>query len=150
MLTWLDAASKFCQLWWKQLAQYLCYYNYVNDGGESVHGCQKAFLSIHDVSHGHCRSSAEGGQKLNGGIPKTNQWREHTNRPNRIHKEDIVVKTHIETFPRYISHYSRKDREYLSPELNISRLYGLYVSKCREEGRSPVKQWAYHHIFRTQ
>ena len=27
--------------------------NYVNDGGESVHGCQKAFLSIHDVSHGH-------------------------------------------------------------------------------------------------
>lgn len=33
--------------------RYLCYYNYVNDGGESVHGCQKAFLSIHDVSHGH-------------------------------------------------------------------------------------------------
>ena len=98
---------------------------YVNVGGESVHVCQKAFLSIHAVSHGRVDWALRG-QKLNGGMPKTDQRGKHTNRPNRIPGEDIqAVKTHIETFPRYISRYSRKDnpdREYLSPELNISRL----------------------------
>jgi len=61
----------------------------------------------------------------------------HQNRPNRI-TEDILFKinTHINSFPKCESHYSRNDNmnvKYLSPNLNISKLYKLYLKEYEPE-----------------
>ena len=44
---------------------------------------------------------------------------------------------HIRTFPAEASHYSRNrnlSRKYLSHELNISKMYTLFVEKVNAEG----------------
>lgn len=57
----------------------------------------------------------------------------HKNRPNKLSDHILFkIKTHILSFPRYISHYSRHDNEnkrFLSSELSISKLYSLYLEK---------------------
>jgi len=55
----------------------------------------------------------------------------HTNRPNKL-PDDILFKihTHIESFPKRSSHYSRYDNnniKYLSSDLNVSKMYRLYL-----------------------
>ena len=60
------------------------------------------------------------------------------------------VKAHIESFPADFSHYSRKDNpgvKYLSSELNIKKMYGLYKDKCKEDGQEPVKESYYRKVF---
>ncbi|XP_025192024.1 LOW QUALITY PROTEIN: uncharacterized protein LOC112592227 [Melanaphis sacchari] len=57
----------------------------------------------------------------------------HLKRPNKI-SNDIIFKidAHINSFPKVQSHYSRSDNlnvHYLSPELNISKMYKLYLEK---------------------
>jgi len=39
---------------------------------------------------------------------------------------------------------------YLSPSLNISRMYRLYLEKCRGTQSEPVKEAMYRSIFRTK
>lgn len=50
--------------------------------------------------------------------------------------------SHIKSFPTVESHYTRKDtnRKYLSPELNIKKMYELYKDKYLNTGRKPVRQ----------
>jgi len=47
------------------------------------------------------------------------------------------IKEHINSFPRMESHYCRSSssRDYLAADLNLLRLYDLYVQKVKEEGR---------------
>lgn len=69
---------------------------------------------------------------------------------NKLDEADTeYVKTHIASFPTYKSYYSRKDTEkdYLSPDLNLSLMYKLYETKCKEEQRKSVSQAAYRDIF---
>ncbi|KAL4142128.1 hypothetical protein QTP88_004645 [Uroleucon formosanum] len=57
----------------------------------------------------------------------------HNNRSNK--KSDIVmfqIESHIESFPARQSHYSRSKNEnvkYLTPDLNITKMYELYMLK---------------------
>ena len=63
------------------------------------------------------------------------------------------VKEHIESFPKYRSHYSRKDnphRSYLSPTLSTSKMFELYKTKCSEVEMEPVSEWMYRKIFNTE
>jgi hypothetical protein len=60
---------------------------------------------------------------------------------------------HINSFPAYQSHYCRKDnpnRKFLSPELNLRKMYHLYVEKCSSLNTSAVKEHYYRHIFNTE
>ena len=60
---------------------------------------------------------------------------------NKLDETDTeFVKTHIASFPTYKSHYSRKDTEkvFLSPDLNLSLMYKLYETKCKEEQRKSL------------
>lgn len=66
------------------------------------------------------------------------------------------VQEHISCFPRYVSHYTRahhsgqQESEYLAPSLNLLLMYYLYVEKCKEDQKVPVKEWAYRHRFNTE
>lgn len=77
-------------------------------------------------------------QASSGGVPHIDQRGRHEP-PNKTPPEKIqLVKEHIESFPAYESHYSRKDnpnRKYLSPLLSISKMYELFKDFCSECGR---------------
>ena len=116
---------------------------YVRVEGQSVRVCQKELLSTHAVSY--CRvNQALKVQEKNGGTSKRDLRGKHANRPNRISEESkyYTVRAHIDALPRCIPAIN-PNKEYLSPDLNISRISRLYVSKCEEEGHSPVKECAY-------
>lgn len=61
----------------------------------------------------------------------------HNNRPNSIPPELIAqVDSHIRSFPKRASHYSRQKNStkmYLSPELNVTKLYALYLAKYERD-----------------
>ena len=71
--------------------------------------------------------------------------------PHNKLKEDQVtfVKRHIESFPKVEGHYVRKEtrREFLGPELSLSKMYDLYEEKCQKEQKEPVKASKYRKIF---
>lgn len=68
----------------------------------------------------------------------------HQSRPNKLPPEVIAkIREHILSFPKYKSHYSRKENlqhYYLSPLLNISKIHELYLQKHEPEQFSLVLQ----------
>lgn len=63
------------------------------------------------------------------------------------------VKEHIKSFPKYISHYSRKSNlnsRYLSADLTLTKMYTLYIEWCNEQQEAPVKFFYYRFIFNTK
>jgi len=59
------------------------------------------------------------------------------------------IRSHTVKFPTVPSHYCRKNsnREYLSPDLSLSKMYDLYVDDCHHIGKTPAKKWLYCDIF---
>lgn len=57
------------------------------------------------------------------------------------------VRKHIESFPKYVSHYTRNqtDSKFLSSELNLAKMYRLY--KRKYESENPVGNSTYKKIF---
>lgn len=54
----------------------------------------------------------------------------HNNRPNKMNNmTEATIKAHIDIFPKVESHYTRMNstREYLSENLNISKMYRFYT-----------------------
>lgn len=102
---------------------------------ENIGVCKKYFLEALQISWGRlfrCLSKEEvfGVIDFRGKGPS-----------NKINDSDVIG--HINSFPSYQSHYTRKDnfnKKYLSPELNIKKMYNLYVEKCAEENKQPVKE----------
>ena len=73
--------------------------------------------------------------------------------PNKIREELVQnVVDHINTFPLYESHYCREKskKKYLNPELNIPKMYEMYIEYCQENQFEPVKKWKYRQVFYTQ
>ena len=73
---------------------------------------------------------------------------------NKTPQEDLhYIRQHIESFPRYSSHYSRfsnPQMKYFPSDLNIHKLYLLYSKSCEKDDRNPAKESYYRHIFNTQ
>ena len=64
-----------------------------------------------------------------------------------------VIKDHINSFPVFQSHYSRKDnplKKYLNPELDIRKIYVLYQDYCNEKQLLLVKVYYCQYIFNTK
>ena len=59
-----------------------------------------------------------------------------------------VVQKHIESFPVVDGHYTRKDsnRKYLGADLNITRMYQLYLEQCK--GEIPEKDIVSQSVYR--
>lgn len=64
----------------------------------------------------------------------------------------VYVKSFISKFPSYESHYkiSRSNKKYLSPFLNLKRMYREYEIQCNFEKRNKVKEWKFRQIFDTE
>lgn len=98
--------------------------------------CKKAFCSIHGISK-HRVNSIASNLKTGDLTPKPDGRGRHTTRPNKKTAKTIAqVDEHIRSFPRRRSHYSRSDnqkRYYLSAELNITKMYRLYLETYEPE-----------------
>lgn len=72
----------------------------------------------------------------------------------KISEEDKkYVMDHINSFPAYESHYTRKHnehRKYLCESLNIRKMYCLYKEKCEAGGKTILKDTYYRYIFNTK
>ena len=63
------------------------------------------------------------------------------------------VREHIKSFPAEESHYSRTENpaaQCLSGDLTLAHMYRLYVQKCTEEEKLPVKESFYRNVFMTE
>ena len=123
---------------------------FVKNGAISEEVCKTAFLGIHGVSNGRLERALKA-QIKTGGTPHSDERGRHCP-GNKTDEDDVAfIKSHIDSFPRYQSHYSRQDnphRKYLSPELSVTKMYLLYKEKCREEKRETTcSEWVYRKTF---
>nr|XP_022905846.1 uncharacterized protein LOC111417713 [Onthophagus taurus] len=127
-------------------------YNLKPNNNLSVVVCKKYFLGTFNVSEGRVsralRKTLDGqtpGDDLRGlkGCPK-----------RKISEDDkTYVMQHIQSFPSYESHYTRKhnpNKKYLCQSLSLRKMYALYAEKCYENQRQPVKEHFYRYIFNTK
>jgi len=104
------------------------------------------------ISNGRLSRALQAMQK-EGGTPHSDQRGRHEPSNKTSEASIRVVKEHIEMFPRYRSHYSRKanpHREYLSPDLSLTKLYSLYQDFCKENNHATVSEWVYRKVFTDQ
>ena len=107
-----------------------------------------------------CNTLSISGKKVSRALSEKNTSGAFTGSDKRIGKapvnkvgEDVLhtVRRHIDEFPRIEPHYCRADTtmQYLSPELNLTKLYDLYVNDfCIRNGvDSPVTKSKYRDIF---
>lgn len=98
--------------------------------------CKKAFCAIHVVSKKRVEILASHIRKNKSTTPQDMRGR-HSTRPNAISDEIVnQINCHIKRYPRRSSHYSRTKnlkRYYLSPELNIKKMYELYLESYEPE-----------------
>lgn len=108
----------------------------VRHNGEEKTTCKKAFLNLHGITKSRLERLQKHLSNDNGTAP-TDRRGKHQNRANRLPENtNAKIREHILSFPKYKSHYSRKDnlhRYYLSPLLSISKLHQLYLEKHESE-----------------
>lgn len=77
--------------------------------GQSLRLCKKSFLSIHGLQKSRGRMAYVIKSLVNKAVtPPKDQRGTHQNRPNRIQQDSLQsVHDHIESIPKYQSHYSR-------------------------------------------
>lgn len=109
-----------------------CSCEYTIKIGSTLHRvCRNAFCSLYGVSKKRVELIIN---HLKANIPAPKDMRgKHNNRPNMI-REDVIhqIDTHIQSFPKRSSHYSRTKNEnkfYLSPVLNMQKMHKLYLQK---------------------
>ena len=120
-------------------------YYYLNDNGMKKRVYKRMFMKTLCLDsariHRALQKTASG--SLSDQRGKQHSWNKLT------YDQRECVKTHIKSFPKYKSHYSRRDteRDYLSPDLNLSKMYELYKIKCFEDEKEPVSKSTYEDIF---
>ena len=102
--------------------------------------CLSMFLNTFSISHKKVKVIYN--KKVYGtGRIIGNQRGKH-GQQRKVSKEALdCIKKHIESFPAYRSHYSRKDtdKRYLCPSLCLSEMYRLYVIECSKNNLQPQK-----------
>ncbi|KAJ0170598.1 hypothetical protein K1T71_013969 [Dendrolimus kikuchii] len=130
--------------------QTLKYHFPLND--EDVLVCKNFFLNTLQIGEQMVYTALEK-VKLDEGF-KDNRG-VHNNRPRKMNTTtEFSIKTHIELFPKVESHYTRKTskREYLSGNLNISKMYRFYSEWFANQNYNDVKMATkrqYETVFNT-
>jgi len=116
-----------------------------SSNGVDVKVCKTVYLNSLGLD------SARVHRALKKGREGTVEDRRGKHRPSNAKSAATInkVKEHIESFPAYKSHYRLGDtpnRKYLSSDLNLSKMYDMYLAKNLEEKVSISK---YRRIFET-
>ena len=110
----------------------------IGDRRETV--CKSTFLLLLGVSSGRVNTLMLS-QRLNGGVALCDQRGKYDHMKQRIPTGKLqFVEQHIRSFPVNDSHYTRSHsecRQYLAANLNIRKMYELYVEKCKSVKQDP-------------
>ncbi|CAG5020928.1 unnamed protein product [Parnassius apollo] len=129
---------------------------YIKLGNRNIQICRNGFASIHGISKKRVDNVAKRYRDPTVTTPAQSNRGKHQNRPNRIPSEWVSkVDSHIRSFPRRESHYSRNksSRYYPSPELNIKRMYELYLKKHElglEASAKPIVSFDFYYRYFKQ
>lgn len=95
--------------------------------------------------------------------PPVDRRGKHTLRPNQLPEgTNEQIRQHILSYPRYKSHYSRKDNihhYYLSPLLNIAKMHEMYLQTnepqqyqlfLENQNINPIVKYEYFRKFFTE
>nr|CAD7402945.1 unnamed protein product [Timema poppensis] len=117
-----------------------CYH--VLNGGTRVPVCKKALINLLNIGEKRIRRIS--GLLLEGRSPR--DGRGLNPKSHSIPGEIVeLVKNHIECFPTKQSHYSGSDQVYLDSQLNVTKMYQLFVQKHPE---AKVKYNFYYTYFK--
>ena len=127
-------------------------YSFPLDGCD-IPVCKIYFLNTLKISEQIVYTALE---KIKKDQSLTDERGTHLNRPHKMSvttKKNIMM--HINLFPAVDSHYVRKDskRQYLSEQLNISKMYRLYQSWFKNQNYLPENlgtKRQYETIFNTE
>ena len=124
------------------------YYYLSNTSGNDVRVCKVFFQKVLSLSDGRIARATS--HKLEG-MPHTDQRGRHTPHNKTPDCDTEHAAEFIRKFQTYTSHYSRAknpNRLYLSPDLNLSKMYEMYENHCCEERiEKPVSQHVFRRIF---
>lgn len=123
-------------------------YNLYNEKGIKVKVCRDFFLRCLQVS------SSSVSRSINTIAENINSV-DHRgkNTSNKTNIEDITyLEAFIRKFPTFDSHYkaSKSEKKYLSPCLNITRLYKEYCIVTAVTHRKTLSEWMFREIFNTK
>lgn len=115
--------------------------------GVQVKVCQLFFLNTLNISKQRIYYFFKKSQNTSTDVPRTPIQGKHVKKKISDEKKN-EVRAHIKSFPAVESHYCRSNtkKTYLERNLNMKRLYELYVQKAED----PVKYNIYETIFRNE
>ncbi|KAL9701092.1 hypothetical protein quinque_004533 [Culex quinquefasciatus] len=122
---------------------------YLPSNGGRAKVCKLMFEATFDIGDKKSRIIAD--KKLAGLGIAADDLRKNNTCHKKIPEEHInFIKTHINSFPAYKSHYSsaKTEKLYLSCDLNIAKMYNLYIQKCKKQGLDAVHYNSYRLIFK--
>jgi hypothetical protein len=110
--------------------------------------CKKFFLDTFNTSVGRLDRS------LHASVPGTDLRGKMTGSSRKTNKEAIIaVKEHIQTFPAFETNFTRSHnpgRKYLNPDLDVRKVFKLYVEKFEENNVRHVNEWIYRKVFNEE
>lgn len=119
-------------------SQTLTYFFTKND--ERMPVCKTFFLNTLQIGEQVVYTTMEKVKRAKEGLSDSRG--KHTNRPNKMDTAtENTIKAHIDLFPKVESHYTRKTskRQYLSENLNISKMYRFYTEWFSQQDYTDVK-----------
>lgn len=125
----------------------------LSTGDKCVKVCKQVFLTTLCISYGRLNRALLN-QRKNAGVATGDKRGLHDHSSPRVPvKKVLQVVSHIRSFPTTVIHYTRahsSNRSYLSPNLNIGKMYELHENKCKENTTDSVKLSTYRHILTTR
>lgn len=123
----------------------ICYF-VSNEKGEMIRVCKQTFMNIFAISKMKLETIIR--KKKMGETTFKDNRKSHRAKKFTADDRNAVIR-HIASFPRDESHYSRSQsaKQYLSPELNIHRLYKAFVAKHPNQNCS---YRFYNRVFRQE
>jgi hypothetical protein len=118
--------------------------------GQTHYVCKRFVMTTLSVGEAYIDHALS--NKSDGIFTGTEMRGKHT--PHNKTKAELKakVKQHIESFPTVEGHYTRREstRKYLGADLNITRMYQLYIEECKSKGVDTVTQAIYRKIFNEE
>lgn len=104
--------------------------------------CKKSFCSFLGIGKARVERVIK---SLQNNIPSPLEKRGKYNNRGNVLSDQITfqIETHIESFPARQSHYSRTKNDtmrYLSPDLNIMKMYHLYMIKYENDTWNKIQE----------
>jgi hypothetical protein len=132
----------------KQKSRQFTYKYHFNINSEKISVCQGCFRKTLSVTDNFIKLIALKKRKNVSGIIKSDERGKST--PSNKHPEQKIqeVINHINSFPLYESHYTRRksSRKYLPSHLTISKMYSLYATLHQKPVSDKVYRKEFHRL----